>query len=94
MAQKLAIYKKGETTPLATGDPSEKVSVTGLAAGTVVADGDYQAAVIDDTNAENPSGKVDVPGWTVLKKTEPEPTNVKATATEDGADVTADVTNA
>lgn len=93
MAQKLAIYKKGEDTPVVTGDPTG-VAVTGLEAGTVVADGDYQAAVIDDTNAENPSGKVDVPGWTVLKKTEPEPTNVKATATEDGADVTADVTNA
>lgn len=94
MAQKLAIYKKGETTPLATGDPTEKLAITGLAAGTVVPDGDYQAAVIDDTDAENPSAKVDIEGWTVLKKTEPEPTNVKVTPTEDGADVAADVSNA
>lgn len=94
MAQQLAIYKKGESKALVTGDPKEGVAVTGLAGGTVVADGDYQVAAVDSDNAENPSGKVDVAGWTVLKKTEPEPTNVKATPTEDGATITADVANA
>ncbi|WP_191985878.1 hypothetical protein [Levilactobacillus lindianensis] len=93
MAQQLAIYKKGEDTPVITGDPTG-VAITGLTSGTVVADGDYQAAVVDSDNAENPSGKVDVTGWTVLKKIEPEPTNVKVMPTEDGGTVSADVTNA
>lgn len=93
MAQQLAIYKKGEDKATVTGDP-KGVELTGLDAGTVVATGDYQAAVIDSEGAENPSAKVDVPGFTVLKKTEPEPTDVKATATETGATISATVANA
>ena len=89
MAQQLAIYKKGETDPTVVGDPTG-VAITGLEAGTVVATGDYQVATQDSESKENTSSKVDVPGWTVLKATEPAPTNVQSTPTEDGANVSAD----
>lgn len=90
MAAQLAIYKKGETTPVVTGDPTG-VAITGLEAGTVVATGDYQVATQDSESKENTSSKIDVPGWTVLKATEPDPEDVKVTPTADGGTVSADV---
>ncbi|CAJ1189229.1 hypothetical protein CPEBRM1_ABPJDJAI_01128 [Companilactobacillus paralimentarius] len=64
------------------------VAVTGLAAGTVVADGDYKVTFKDSvTNLE--SEKVDVKGWTVLTPAPEAPTDVTATPTTDGAVITA-----
>lgn len=65
MAIKLNLYKKGGTKPLATGDDVTGVSVTGLAAGTVVPEGDYQLSHTDDTGAMVESDRTDVPSFTV-----------------------------
>ncbi len=88
MAKQLVIFKKGETEPSFTGDENN-VAITGLAAGTAVAAGDYTLVIQDSENAENPSDPVDVPAFTVNKATEPTPSDVKATPTDDGATVTA-----
>lgn len=63
MANKLVIFKKGETTPAFTGADEKSATITGLAAGTAVAAGDYQGALTDGTSY---SDKVDVPDFTVL----------------------------
>lgn len=63
-------------------------TITGLTAGTVVADGDYQAAFKDSVTGEE-SSKVDIQGWTVLTPAPEAPTDVASTATDDGATVTA-----
>ncbi|WP_187349018.1 hypothetical protein [Lactiplantibacillus plantarum] len=81
MAKVLNAYQKGNETAIATGDATS-VAITGLSAGTVVATGDYQVAYVDGSQT---SDKVDVPGFTVLAA----PQDVKATATTDGANVTA-----
>ena len=65
MALKLNVYAKGDTTALATGDDTTGVAITGLAAGTVVADGDYQVTHTDDAGTLTESKRVDVPGFTV-----------------------------
>lgn len=69
MALKLNVYAKGGTTALATGDDATGVAITGLAAGTVVADGDYQVTHTDNTGALTESKRVDVPGFTVKSAT-------------------------
>lgn len=86
MAKVLKAYKKGSATVIATGDATS-VAITGLAAGTSVAAGDYQVAY---TDGDQVSDKVDVPGFTVLAVKPDEPQGVAATATSDGANVTAD----
>lgn len=63
-------------------------TITGLTAGTVVADGDYQAAFKDSVTGEE-SSKVDIQGWTVLTPAPEAPTDVASTATTDGATITA-----
>lgn len=63
-------------------------TITGLAAGTVVADGDYQVAFKDSVTGKE-SSKVDIQGWTVLTPAPEAPTDVASTATDDGAKVTA-----
>jgi len=64
------------------------VAVTGLAAGTVVADGDYQVAFKDSVTGLE-SEKVDAKGLTVLTPAPEAPTDVTATPTNDGATITA-----
>ena len=63
-------------------------AVTGLAAGTVVADGDYQITFKDSVTGLE-SEKVDAKGWTVLTPAPEAPTSVTSTATDDGATITA-----
>ncbi|GAB5055872.1 hypothetical protein COSHB9_02590 [Companilactobacillus alimentarius] len=63
-------------------------TVTGLAAGTVVADGDYQVAFKDSVTGLE-SEKVDAKGWTVLTPAPEAPTDVTSTATTNGATITA-----
>lgn len=63
--QHLVIYKAD--TKMFEGKVGEKtVAITGLASGTSVATGDYQAAWSDGINT---SDKVDVPGFKVLDAT-------------------------
>lgn len=70
-----------------TGDKGQvDLAITGLAGGTVVAAGDYKTTWTDSTSRIE-TGKVDIEGFTVLE-TPADPTDVKATATEDGAKVT------
>ena len=64
------------------------VAVTGLAAGTVVADGDYKIT-FKDSVTDLESEKVDVKGWTVLTPAPEAPADVTSTATNDGAVITA-----
>ncbi|TOY85812.1 hypothetical protein DIS15_03225 [Levilactobacillus brevis] len=89
MATKLNVYKKDGQTPVATGTDEEGATVTGLAAGTVVPDGEYEATHTDDTGAKTESNRVPVPGFTVNKAKESAPTDVKSTSTDDGATVKA-----
>lgn len=63
-------------------------AVTGLAPGTVVADGDYKVT-FKDSVTDLESEKVDVKGWTVLTPAPEAPTDVTSTATNDGAVITA-----
>lgn len=86
MAKVLKIYAKGNDIPIATGDATS-VTITGLAAGTVVATGDYQVAYVD---GDQTSDKVDVPGFTVLAAKPAEPADVQSTATTDGVKVSAE----
>lgn len=67
---------------------TKEVAVTGLAAGTVVADGDYQIAFKDSVTNEL-SEKVDAKGWTVLTPAPETPTDTTSKATGDGATITA-----
>lgn len=62
--------------------------ITGLTGGTTVTDGDYKISFKDATTGLE-SEKVDVPGFTV-EKTPDKPADVKADATSDGANVSAD----
>ncbi|MGA3513271.1 hypothetical protein ACE5SX_17045 [Lactiplantibacillus plantarum] len=72
MAKVLKAYQKGNETAIATGDATS-VAITGLAAGTVVATGDYQVAYVDGSQT---SDKLDVPGFTVLAAKPADPQNV------------------
>ena len=64
------------------------VAVTGLAAGTVVADGDYKVTFKNSVTGLE-SEKVDAKGWTVLTPAPEAPTDVTSTATNDGATIAA-----
>lgn len=65
MVDKFKIYKK-DGTKVAEG--ASPLSITGVAAETTVAKGDYQAVrVINDIE----SGKVDIPAFTTLAEQEP-----------------------
>lgn len=86
MAKVLNVYAKDSNTAIAIGDETS-VAITGLAAGTVIATGDYQVAYVD---GDQTSSKVDVPGFTVLAAKPADPKDVEATATTDGANVVAD----
>jgi hypothetical protein len=64
MAYILNIYKGTDDKPSFTGTDIQ-TAIKGLAAGTVVATGDYRATHTDDTGVEAESNPVDVPGFTV-----------------------------
>lgn len=82
--ESLVIYKGADK--IATGEVGAKsVAITGLAAGTVVAAGVYQVCFTDGVTE---SAKVDVPAFTVAMPAPAEATNVIATPTDDGANVT------
>lgn len=87
--QHLVIYDKSNTKKFEGEAGATTVAITGLEAGTAVAEGDYQIAWSDGTNE---SDKVDVPAFTVNSaETKPEAaTNVTASPTDDGAKVTAE----
>lgn len=89
MATKLNVYKKDETTPVATGTDTEGANITGLPAGTVVPDGDYESTHTDDAGVLTESNRVPVPGFTVKQAQEAAPTNVTSTPTSDGATIKA-----
>ena len=81
--EKLNLYKK-DGTKIASGDiGSKSVSLTGVDAGTSVAEGDYQVSFSDD-NRE--SDKVDVPTFVVPTTTtttaKPTTTTTTTTTTE------------
>lgn len=84
--QHLVIYDKSGTKKFEGEVGETTVAITGLDAGTVVADGDYQIVWSDGTNE---SSKVDVPGFTVLTPVPDEPTKVTVDPTSDGANVSA-----
>lgn len=90
----LKIFKKDDLkTVVATGETTGK-AITKLAAGTVVNAGDYVVVATDTTGQYTDSDPVDVPAFTVPeapKPQAPKPANVKATATADGATISADV---
>lgn len=84
--QSLVVYKGADK--IATGEVGAKsVAVTGLAAGTVVAAGIYQTCF---TDGKTESAKVDVPAFTVATPEPEEATDVTATPTDDGANITAE----
>ncbi|HCD07898.1 MAG TPA: hypothetical protein DEQ50_06530 [Lactobacillus sp.] len=81
------VYKKDGSKIGESKVGEASVTITGLAGGTVVAEGDYQVTFKDSVTGLE-SEKVNVPGWTVLKTPEV-PTGVASTPTHDGATVTA-----
>lgn len=88
MAEQLAIYKKDDLDKVVVaGDPTDGIAITSLAAGTVVATGDYQAAKYDSETKKATTGFVAVPGFTVLAEA---PKDVTSTPTGDGATVKSD----
>lgn len=82
MARTFKLYKKGTAEPIKEG--ASPLVITGIAAGTVVAKGDYQASAIEDGKTE--SDKVDVDTFTVPAAKTSAPT-AKPTATADGASI-------
>lgn len=87
----LNVYKNDDLkTVIGTGtDTDGKALIKGLAAGTVVSDGDYVATHVDPSGKQTESATAPVPGFTVPKQQAPAPTNLKATPTADGAAITA-----
>jgi len=84
--QILTVYKGA--TKVTAGKAGElSVAITGLAAGTVVALGDYKVT-FSLNGAE--SAKVDVPAFTVPTPPPAIPATVKSVATADGANITAE----
>lgn len=86
--QILTVYDKTGKAVF-TGEKGEtSVAITGLAAGTEAAVGDYQVTYKDvTTNVE--SEKVDIPGFTVFLVPDA-PVNIKSVATADGATISAE----
>lgn len=66
-----------------------KAAITGLAPGTVVADGDYQNTFKYVTTGQE-SGKTDVKGFTVKTPVPDAPVNESSDATNDGATISAE----
>ena len=63
---KLEVYAKNNlSTPVATGETTG-TAITGLAAGTVISDGDYVVFGVDESGDYAKSQMADVPGFTVL----------------------------
>lgn len=83
--QHLVIYDKSGTKKFEGEVGETTVAITGLDAGTVVADGDYQIAWSDGTNE---SDRVNVPAFTVNVIKPEAAANVTAAPTNDGANVT------
>lgn len=82
------IYKKDGTKVVEGIKGSFTTAITGLASGTVVADGDYQIT-FKDSNTGLESEKVNIPGFTV--ETAPAaPSEVKTESTQDGAKISAE----
>ncbi|TLQ03650.1 hypothetical protein FEZ51_08575 [Pediococcus stilesii] len=84
--QHLVVYDKSGSKKFEGKVEENSVAITGLTAGTVVADGDYQVAWSDGVQE---STKVDVPGFTTLTPAPTDATEVTSTATSDGANVSA-----
>jgi len=85
----MIIYDK-TSKKVAEGEKGTKnANITGLAPGTVVADGDYQNTYKDVTTGKE-SEKSDVKGFTVNAAAPEAPVNESSTATDDGANITAD----
>lgn len=82
------IYKKDGTKVIEGEKGILSTAITGLAGGTVVADGDYQISFKDSVTGLE-SAKVDVSGFTV-EVTPAEPSNVKVDPTSDGGKVSAE----
>lgn len=81
--QSLVVYKGADK--VATGVMGTKsVTITGLAAGTIVSAGEYQVCFTDGTTE---SAKVDVPAFTVATPTPEAAANATVTPTNDGAKV-------
>lgn len=89
----LTVYKKGETSPAFTGVKT-KADITGIAPGTEVATGDYEATNVDPDGTLTESERTPVEGWTVPKQQAPAPTNLTVTPTADGATITEDTPTA
>lgn len=86
--QFLVIYK-GADKVVTSELGAKSATITGLAAGTVVAAGEYQICFTDGTTE---SVKADVPAFTVVTPA-PAPagaTNITAVPTDDGANVIAE----
>lgn len=83
--QNLVIYTKDGTKTVEGEKGVTSVNITGLAAGKVVAAGDYQIVWSDGTNE---SSKVDVPAFTVPAAKPNVPSEVTAVPTADGATIT------
>lgn len=84
--QSLVAYKGADK--VATGEMGTKsVTITGLAAGTIVPAGEYQVCFTDGTKE---SAKVNVPAFTVATPAPEAAANVTATPTNDGAKVAAE----
>jgi hypothetical protein len=90
----LKVFKKDDMkTAVATGETTG-TAIAKLAAGTVVNADDYVVVATDTTNQYTDSDPVAVPAFTVLeapKPQAPQPTNLKAEPTADGAKISADV---
>lgn len=85
----LVVYKK-DGTKVTEGEKGAKTAaITGLAAGTKVATGDYQASFKDTTTSKE-SDKVDVPDFEVPAAKPEEPVSPKAKPTADGANISAE----
>ena len=79
MADQFRVYKKADGAKIAEG--VSPVKLTGLASGTTVAEGDYQATRV---RGEKESKKVDLKGFTTLKL--PTKPTVKVTPKDKGMD--------
>ncbi|MGM0206435.1 hypothetical protein IGI96_000904 [Enterococcus sp. DIV0421] len=80
-ADTFALYKSSDNSKVTEGE--SPLTLTGLAPGTVVAQGDYKVSRIRDGRE---SAKVDVTGFTVLEEV-PVPVLGSVTPTADGAEI-------
>ncbi|WP_338231659.1 hypothetical protein [Companilactobacillus muriivasis] len=85
----MIIYDKSGTKVFEGQKGTKEADITGLAAGTVVADGDYQNTFKDATTGQE-SEKSDVKGFTVKTPVPDAPVNESSDATDDGATISAE----